>query len=183
MKSRRTKVIAVSAVSGGGKTTVINQLNKVLPKSKVLHFDDYEFDGPNDICDWVDRGADYNEWILSPLIKDLCALISDENQLYDWILLDYPFGYVHNEVGVNIDFTVFIDTPLDIAMARRIMRDFKETTFSELENNLSNYLSRGRNAYIESVNTVKPNCDLIIDGSISFEDIATMIKKRIIEFF
>lgn len=36
-------VIEVSAASGGGKTTTINELNKKLPLSRAIYFDDYEF--------------------------------------------------------------------------------------------------------------------------------------------
>ena len=60
--TKKPLVIAIAAVSGGGKTTITTQLNKILPRSKVLYFDDYDFDGLDDMCDWVERGADNNEW-------------------------------------------------------------------------------------------------------------------------
>lgn len=183
MNIRKPIVIAISAVSGGGKTTVTNQLNKILPKSKSLFFDDYDFDGPNDICHWVERGGDYNEWVLTPLINDLCCLLSEDSRLLDWVLLDYPFAYIHNEVREYIDFAIFIDTPLDIAMARRLVRDFKEASIKEVQVDLNNYLSRGRNAYLEMLNKIKPTCDVIIDGSIPVEDIVKQINKRILEDF
>lgn len=183
MNSEKPIVIAISAVSGGGKTAVTSQLNKTLPKSKSLFFDDYNFIGPEDICDWVARGADYEEWVLTPLIKDLNYLLSEDSNLYDWILLDYPFASIHKGVREYIDLTIFIDTPLDIAMARRILRDFKEASVNEIHNDLNNYLCHGREAYLEMLNKIKPNCDVIIDGSIPLDDIVIQIKKIIIENF
>src|SRR5665647_1112942 len=113
MNTMKPLVIAIAAVSGGGKTTITKQLNKILPMSKALYFDDYEFDGPDDMCDWVERGADNNEWKLTPLINDLCSLLSNSSQSLDFILLDYPFAYMNFEMREYIDFTIFVDTPLD----------------------------------------------------------------------
>jgi uridine kinase len=166
MNSNKPLVIAIAAVSGGGKTTITTHLNKILPSSKALYFDDYDLDGPDDVCDWVERGADCNEWKLAPLIKDLHSLLSSSSESLDYILLDYPFGYLHSEMCKFIDFTIFIDTPLDIAMARRLLRDFKETSINHVRDDLNNYLSRGRVAYLNMLNTIKPICDLIIDGSL-----------------
>ena len=179
MKTRKPLVIAIAAVSGGGKTTVTTKLNKILQRSKVLFFDDYEFEGPDDMCDWVERGADNNEWKLAPLINDLCSLISNPSQSLDFILLDYPFAYMNFEMREYIDFTIFIDMPLDIAMARRILRDFKESSIELVLNDLNTYLSRGRVAYLEMCKTIKPNCDLIIDGSLSVGVIVNQIYERI----
>jgi uridine kinase len=180
MGKRKPIVISIAAVSGGGKTTIVNRLSKILKNSKPLFFDEYEFDGPDDICDWVKRGADYNEWNLTPLIRDLRILISDPLQSVDYILLDYPFAYKHSEMQEYIDFTIFIDTPLDIAMARRILRDFIES-IDNVRNDLNIYLSRGRKAYLEMLNTIKPNSDLIIDGSLELDDIINRIYEKVIE--
>lgn len=37
------KVISIASVSGGGKTTIINELGKKLDNSAVIYFDDYSF--------------------------------------------------------------------------------------------------------------------------------------------
>jgi uridine kinase len=177
-------VIAIAAVSGGGKTTITTCLNDKLMNTKALYFDNYEFDDePDDICEWVENGADLNEWNLAPLINDLRFLLSDHNPSPDYILLDYPFAYSHNEMSKFINFTIFIDTPLDIAMARRILRDFTEEPIENVRNDVKNYLSRGRFAYLEMLRTTKPNSDFIVDGSLTLDeivDVITMeIKKRI----
>jgi len=179
MENNRAFVIAISAVSGGGKTTVINQLNKKLNNSRTLFFDDYDFDGPDDICDWVTRGADYNEWDLAPLINDLNSLLSNPGKPLDYILLDYPFAYKHKKMSGYINFTIFVDTPLDIAMARRILRDFKGTSSDNILKDLDFYLSRGRIAYLEAINSIKPDSDFIIDGSSSTDALVNKIYERI----
>ncbi len=179
MDAKKTLVIAIAAVSGGGKTTVTTVLNKKLHNSKALYFDDYEFNGPEDICEWVERGSDYNEWNLTPLINDLNSLLSNSIESLDYIILDYPFAYKHNKMSKYIDLTIFIDTPLDIAMARRILRDFKEFSFESIRQDLDVYLSRGRLGYLEALNSIKPNSDFVIDGSLPVEAIVSHIYEII----
>ncbi len=78
-------------------------------------------------------------------------------------------------MGKFIDVTIFIDTPLDIAMARRILRDFKEDTMSEIHNDLKHYITYARKAYLEALHTVKPNSDIVLDGSLSVGEIIDQI--------
>ncbi|KUP23630.1 hypothetical protein [Paenibacillus sp. DMB5] len=40
-------VIAVAAVSGGGKTSAANALRERLTDAVALYFDDYDFEGPD----------------------------------------------------------------------------------------------------------------------------------------
>lgn len=176
MINKKTIIISIAAVSGGGKTTVTNCLNEILPNSKPFYFDDYNFEGPDDIVDWVERGADCNEWKLEPLIFDINAILLSQD--VEYILLDYPFSRLHNELK-HIDLTVFIDTPLDIAMARRIIRDYKDTESEHIVSDLNHYLSRGRRAYQNMLNTVKPNSDLILDGTLPVSGITNEIYNKV----
>lgn len=157
MESKKTVVIAIAAVSGGGKSTITTHLNKKLHTSKALFFDDYEFDASDDIF----------------------SLLSNPVLSLDYILHDYPFAYKHSKMREYIDFTIFIDTPLDIAMARCILRDFKEISSDNIRKDLDIYLSCGRLAYLEALNSIKPNSDFIIDGSLSIDVIVSQIHKRI----
>ncbi|PEM44075.1 hypothetical protein CN611_29350 [Bacillus wiedmannii] len=176
--NKNTKVISVAAVSGGGKTTVTESLTHKLMNSKALYFDSYDFDNcPADICKWIDDGANYDEWILTPLIKDIQHLL--QNSYLDYIIVDYPFAYLNSEMRQFIDVTIFIDTPLDIAMARRILRDFKEDTMSEIQNNLKHYITYARKAYLEALHTVKPNSDIVLDGSLSVDEIINQILESL----
>ncbi len=169
-------VIAIAAVSGGGKTTITSNVNGKLKNSKILFFDEYNFDGPEDMIEWIDHGSNPDEWNLSPLISDIKKLLMEP---LDYIILDYPFAYLHSKTSELIDFTVFIDTPLDIAMARRITRDFKNGSVEDIIVDLNNYIQKGRQGYLDMLNTIKPNSDLVVDGTLPVSDIVSVIIQHI----
>ncbi|UCZ53470.1 hypothetical protein LGQ02_01320 [Bacillus shivajii] len=169
-------VIAIAGVSGGGKTTVTKDLNGRLQNSKTLFFDDYDFEGPYDIIDWVHNGANYDEWNLTPLTRDIKELL---NEPLDYILIDFPFAYKHSETSKLIDLTIFIDTPLDIAMARRVIRDFKNSSNENILNEMNNYLSQGRRGYLEMLKTVKPDSDIVVDGTLTVSEMTDIIFGKI----
>lgn len=174
-KHSKPIVIAIAAVSGGGKTTVTKQLQQKLGRAAAIHFDDYTCFPPEEICDWVERGSDCNEWDLSPIIHDVRSLLHKESQSLDYILLDYPFAYRHRQMGQYIDHAIFIDTPLDIAMARRVLRDFKESASLNMINDMESYLNRARNSYLDMLDTIKPNSDDVVDGSLPVNEIVNVI--------
>ncbi|ASA21879.1 hypothetical protein [Paenibacillus donghaensis] len=179
----KPQVIAIAAVSGGGKTTVVNALRDKLNDTKVLYFDDYEFeDAPQDICQWVEDGADYNLWNLGPLIRDLQSLLSHSQEPLEYILLDYPFAYRHQERAKFIDHAIYIDTPLDIAQGRRLLRDFAAGEVAEdIRNDLKFYLERGRQAYLEMITTIKPDSDYVVDGTLPVPAITELLVSRILQ--
>lgn len=164
------KIIAVGAVTAGGKTTVVNSIKDRLPRTVSLHFDNYSFDGEvEDFSKWVSEGADVNVWDLSPLKMDIERIIrSDE---YDYLLLDYPFAYQHQMIKDYLDCCIFIDTPLDIAIARRIIRDMKEATADDIRNEMDAYLKYARIAYVQMLKQHLSVSDYVIDGAKELETI------------
>jgi len=180
-------IFSVNALAGGGKTSTTRELENKLKNAKALYFDDRNYDsdsGIDDIVKWINDGADVNLWDLRRLADDIDRLI---NESYDFIVLDYPFGYKHNLIGSYLDYSVFIDTPLDINLARRILRDYDKKTMiscwtnsTTIFDDMEYYLQHGRNAYIKSLEGSKADADLIIDGSLSLDMIVEYICNDVI---
>jgi hypothetical protein len=87
-------------------------------------------------------------------------------------MADAPLGRVHIDSGRYIDFMVFIDTPLDIAMARRLSRglalqsdESSAESVAGIKADADGYPSMARRIYVASAERVKPTCDLVVDGS------------------
>lgn len=176
----KTYIVAINAISGGGKTTITNALLNKLPNARALYFDDRNYasdSGIDDICEWVENGADANLFNLELLADNIENLL---NESPDYILLDYPFGYRHDLIAKYIDLSVYIDTPLDIALARRIIRDHGNSSIMNIFNDMDQYLSQGRNVYLKSSDIARSTADFVVDGSKCIDEIAESIRQRII---
>lgn len=158
------KIIAIGAVTAGGKTTLVNAIKDKLTRTASLHFDDYSFDGEvNDFYKWVSDGANYNVWDLSPLKADIEKIINSDR--YDYLLLDYPFAYQNKMIKDYLDCCIFIDTPLDIALARKVLRDMKESSAYDIRYEMDVYLKYARIAYVQMLQDILPISDYVIDGT------------------
>lgn len=98
-------------------------------------------------------------------------------QNWKYIILDYPFLYENRQLADKIDIAFYINTPLDIAMARRILRDAED--ISVLRSDLQIYLGNGREAYLQMEKVIQPNADYVISGQQPVSDIVSEIVKRI----
>ena len=167
------KIIAIGAVTAGGKTTVVRALKEQLPRAASLHFDDYTFAGEvEDYAGWAAEGADVHVWDLSPLTADIERII--RSGAYDYLLLDYPFAYGHRAVRDYLDCCIFIDTPLDIAMARRILRDMKDAPADEICAEMTGYLQFARRLYVQMQKEQTGSADYVIDGA---KDLAEIVRE------
>ena len=181
---RKPFIVSVSGISGGGKTTVITELHKRLSGATVLRFDDYGDDVylERNINDWSANGYDCDEWHTEPIVRDIKRLLKEP---YDYIILDYPFGYLNSNVGKHINMAVYIDTPLDVALARRIIRDYtsrsqendfgladvEDVSLKALDKELRCYLSQSRPTYARMPEILIPVSDLVVDGMKSANEI------------
>ena len=195
-------VICVSAPSGGGKTAIIRRMAQLVPNAVALYFDNYDdiADGSNihpaSLRQHISDGADYNAWQMPGLIRDLACLKRGESiqavtegrllTPQPFIFLDAPFGRANDALRPYLDVTIYLDTPLDVAMARRIQRDYfadphpdAKTTLRQIETMTTAYLDWGRTAYLEQNRQVKPSCDLVLDGILPIDELARKILAQV----
>ena len=191
--SKPNLVIGISAYSGGGKSAVADQLATFLDKATVIHTDDYDAFStlPDDYGQWLRNGAPQSA-ISRPLLAQHMASLRagapithpiTHDIIYPtpFIVFDCPDGR-SPDFADSIDLMVFLDTPLDVAMARRILRDYfsgnqtlTPNQTQVLHADLKGYLDYARAAYLQMDIAVKPTCDLILDGTESIDALARAI--------
>ena len=176
----RPFIISINSVSGGGKTALATALHRSLPQSALFCFDDYNDSNvyPEDFYEWSRREADITEFDCPGMRNAVDKAI--QRGKANQIILDYPFGRRHPRFADIIDLAVFINTPLDIALARRILRDYSVENQEVLENLLSelnHYLAKARYPYLDTYKD-KEVSDLILDGCRSLDDLKSEVLGR-----
>ena len=190
-------IVGISAVAGGGKTAVTLRLTEVLEDAVALHFDDYDDTNvhPDDLQRWFAAGADYDAYMIPVFTNHLRALKGGESIPYpvggailgpaSHVVVDAPLGRAHTDSGRFIDLMVFIDTPLDVAMARRVLREIDreghrttDEVLQHVKDDLSGYHARARPFYEEFQERMRTTSDVIIDGTLSIDDVAEKIRAE-----
>ena len=194
----RVTVVGVSAVGGGGKTEVTRRLAKVLGDAVALHFDDYDDTNvhPGDLQRWSADGANYDAYQTPVFSRHLQALKAGQSICYPiegrtvgpsrYVVADAPLGRAHSDSGRFIDLMVFIDTPLDVAMARRVLRDIglaaqstADEALEHVKGELSGYEGRARPIYEHFQKRMRAGADLIVDGTLGIDLIVDRIRSDI----
>jgi uridine kinase len=195
-------VIAVAGPIGGGKTSLVKALARVLKDASILFYDNYEQSSKGSVDEmirWMRDGANIDNLDIARLAGDLSKLKSGQaiidpltlaeippNKL---IILEMPLGREHKSAAPYIDLLIWIDTPPDIALARKIKeftghfliehRDAAGRDFVVwLHQYLDNYLRAIRDLLQIQRERVAPNADIILDGRC---DLETMLKQALRE--
>jgi uridine kinase len=187
-------VIGIAGPSGAGKSTAVRNLTQLLDDAVAMYFDDYEASSTYpEMAQWLAEGADPNQFRTPQLSSDLRRLRSgagitlpDEKGVVEpasVIVLEEPFGRERSEIAGLIDYVVCIDIPLEIALARKLLRmiDFflAEQTPAALAEHLKYflpwYLESGRDSYLAVNRRVLAHCDLVVDGTLPPHDVAQTI--------
>lgn len=191
-------VIAVAGPIGSGKSSLVAALAEQLPDAAKLTFDHYEDvtrKAPPELMQWLESGADINRFEFANLARDLECLkqgvavvspVSGEKvEPCSHVVFEMPFGRAHAATAPFIDLVIWIDVPLDIALARklrehagmflhRFQADDHRQCLAWLHGYLDNYLLFVHDVLAVQLDKVRPGADLLLDGR---ADLAAMTRQ------
>jgi uridine kinase len=193
-----TFVIAIAGTSGAGKSTLIEHLRSRLGNANALSLDDYQSSSVYPPVDeWLEGGSDPNQFQTPQFIADTIALRYGSSILHpvthqvvqpaDYLILEEHFGKARRAMRELIDFLVYVETPLEIAHARKLLRkgeflpweDNPDLFMQNLREHLVWYLRFGRDFYLAVKNIACKDCDLMVDGTLPTEQMADQIMEAV----
>lgn len=186
-RSDEAFVVAVSGMSGAGKSSLVRGTLARLGNATALYFDDYVHVStyPPDLLDWLARGADVDEWKTPQLAADLRALRTSGD--YAFILVEEPFGKMRAEMRGLIDTAAHIDVPADVLLARRLLRrlteereQFGDELFARLHRDLTEHLTTDRSLEIAGATTARAAADIVLDGRRPLEELVGRLAEEIL---
>lgn len=178
---KRAPIVAISGHPGSGKTSLTKALQERLGVP-ALHYDDYETvtGWPSArVRDWIERGSDYDEIMLEPLVNEMIRL-AESTPRPKCVLLDTLLGRAHRATSELIDTLIWIDTPADIALARKIGAAAGRARAAQegpafvgwLEAYLAHYTGFIAGTYAVQRERVRPAADIVMDGRASPQRLA-----------
>ena len=181
-----TCVIAICGTMGSGKSTLAEHAASALPDCVVVFEDDHNSMTERSLTDiegWFARGGPVDEFDLSDVIAQLTKLCPDKltnvatnpASSHRIVLLETHFGRLHSGLRPWIDFQVWINTPADIAVARKVMQLSQQMTQQNppvpdsdglrwIEKFCSGYLTTTRKLFNLQRQQVGALSDVTIDG-------------------
>ncbi len=199
-------VIAIAGPVGAGKTTLAQAVAHELSDAAILQFDHYERiteQSIEQVRDWMQGGADLDAIAIPGLAEALQALkagraVTDPMTgatipSRKYILFETQFGRRHAATGRYIDLMIWVDTPLDIALARKVRQFAAALEGSDpaaarsfgawLHEYLGNYLDVVAGLLRMQTESVGAGADVVVDGgrevSALQQKIARLVRERL----
>ncbi|MCK5223261.1 uridine kinase [Candidatus Calescamantes bacterium] len=174
-------IIGIAGGTGSGKTTVARKIHEIMKQNMVVIYQDSYYTDMRDIP--VDeRNYDhpnaFDTDLLITQIKQLKKGEPIEVPIYDFkthsrkektqsltvapvVVLEGILIFHFPELRELMDFKIYVDTPSDIRLSRRITRDIKERG-RDMDSVMKQYLSTVRPMHIEFVSPSKKFADIIV---------------------
>ena len=199
MRKKDNFTIAIAGASGAGKSLLVNKVFEILEDSVEIYYDDYRPDYANLTGDVesLRRGQSIKYPKDDKIIKPSKFIVVEE-----------PTGRTRSGMAENIDVLVYIDLPLDISLARILLRAIYESTDEEIRNFyktigpqfekkykepvtslldivvwlLEMYIKEHRQQYLEIREILMQDADLVVDGMQPVEALAKKVVEKVRSF-
>ena len=178
------KILAVSGGSGCGKTLFTALMVERLPKTVVLPLDSYYYDRPDHIpSDQYDY--DSSDAFDFELYQQHLAQLSSGKSVqkpsfvYEtgkratefteivpdkYLIIEGLHVLLQQNIRQLLSFAFYLESPLDVAVSRRCLRDIKDYEVSA-EYSLNQYLKFVRPVFFEQIQPTKQYADLVVENS------------------
>jgi len=175
-----TRVLAIAGPPGSGKTTLMLALAERLSGASWMSMDGFRAPSamaPEALGRWLADGADFTRLETPGLEGALRAwkaggetsepLTGRRVPPASLLILEAPLGRAHRPTGSLIDVLVWVDTPLDVALARNLMA---WTASAEphppewLAGYAQHYLATTRKVLLAQRDAVAAGADVVVDG-------------------
>ena len=194
-------VVAIAAPIGGGKTSLVNAIADELDNAITIHYDHYETatkEPASSLVEWMKKGADFSDFKAPNLSDDLERVKRGESIIHPltnmemgsgkYIVFEMPLGKEHRDTAKFIDLLIWIEIPLDIALARKVreyislfLKDQYKDCMLWLDQYLAEYLEFFREVLQIQRERVSKNADIVLDGQEDFEDMVQRATKEILK--
>jgi uridine kinase len=183
-------VVGVAGAGGAGKTTLVRGLVAALGDACAIHMDSYQRitrRPVREIVAWLERGGDFDEFDIPLLGEHLQRLRRGEPVLDPLTMEEIPgrgivvfethFGRRHRDTGRHIDLLLWLDAPLDVALARNVRGLLEPLLAPQVEPGraevermhgyVTSYLTDVRRLVLAQRDTVAADADVVLDASLA----------------
>jgi uridine kinase len=186
----RAFVVALAGFPGSGKSTLTHRLLARFPQARAVYHDQFQtitHMSEAQVRDWLKRGADPNEFPLTELVAELerQTQIRPDDRRRPLVFFETPLARMHRTTGAFIDFLIWIDAPLDIALARATLaflasvKPGEAASFVKWQTQYMLNYPHVRPLYVRQREQIAASAELTLDGTKSPDELADAVAKAL----
>ncbi|WP_073497340.1 uridine kinase family protein [Actinacidiphila paucisporea] len=179
-------VLAVAGGTASGKSTLAEALALHHPDTVgLIHLDDFyvpAHDPLRGVRTLSATGAETLDWNHPGSIDETAVTAAIDaaagSGRHRLVVVEGLFALTLPAVAARAAWRVYVDTPDDIRLARKILRKI-EVQRQDPALSLRNYLAHGRESHAEYVAPSRSRADLVLDGTAPESDLLAAVRRLI----